>query len=185
MKRWPVMAGWGLLIMVAGGLLWCGIGAGEWPTRWLDQAQLPQPGWLLWWGLLAVTIAAGGCGIPPVVFILPAASLWTFPGALLFSLLGGMGGSLLGFFLARYFLRETLTARIPLKIRKFEQRLEAHALLTVLGLRLLFYLFPPVNWMLGLSRISLGRFSLGTFFGMLPGTLLLLSTGRGLTGMLV
>lgn len=140
--------------------------------------------WLSWSGYLLFLILSGGVGLPPVFLILPAAGIWPFPQALLLSLLGGLGASVLGFMLARFGLRERVAAKIPPKILRFEQRLESHAFSTVIVLRLLFYLFPPINWMLGISRIPLRMFVPATLLGMLPATLLYLWAGKGLIAFL-
>jgi len=142
------------------------------------------------WGLLAMVgyallmMILGGLGVPPVVFIIPATTFWSVPVAYLISLLGGFGASLVGFVLSRTCLRETLAPKIPEKIATYEHRLETHGISTVLILRLLFYLFPPVNWMLGISAISPAVFIGATLVGMLPGTLVYVLTGKGVVGFL-
>ncbi|MGA0333648.1 MAG: TVP38/TMEM64 family protein [Kiritimatiellia bacterium] len=136
-------------------------------------------------GFVLLMILAGGLGCPPVLFVMPAAALWSVPLAFVYSMIGGLGASLLGFCLTRYGLRERVAPRIPAKIRRFESRLETHAFSTVLVMRLLFYLFPPLNWMLGLSEISLRTYLAATFLGMLPATALYVWAGEGIFGFLL
>ena len=140
---------------------------------------------ILWIGYFVLLVVAGGLGLPPVFLIAPAAGLWDFPAAVVLCLTGGLGASAFGFLLSRHALRDWVTPKIPPKIQKFEQRLETHAFSTVIVMRLLFYLFPPINWMLGVSRISLSTFLLATFLGMLPATFLYLWAGEGLIGFLL
>ncbi|MEX2608066.1 MAG: VTT domain-containing protein [Kiritimatiellia bacterium] len=147
-------------------------------------AAIVERGWPAAVGYALLIAVLGGCGVPPVLMILPAAAVWPFHVAFAQSLCGGMGAALIGFLLSRYFLRETVDPRIPPKIRQYEHRLETHGFSTVLVMRLLFYLFPPINWMLGISHISLATFLGGTFLGMIPGTLVYMLTGRGLIGFL-
>lgn len=123
----------------------------------------------------------GGVGVPPVVMILPATAVWPFMVSFPVCLLGGLGAAWLGFSLSRHFLRQTVSSRIPERVARYEHRLETHAFSTVLVLRLLFYLFPPINWMLGVAAICQRDFLLGTVLGMLPWTLAYVGTGRGLT----
>jgi uncharacterized membrane protein YdjX (TVP38/TMEM64 family) len=119
-------------------------------------------------------------GVPPVVLMVPTVEVWPFWISLIISLCGGLGASVTGFILSRYFFREKVAPRIPAKIARYEHRLETHGFSTVLVLRLLFYLFPPINWMLGISAIPLSVFVSATLLGMLPGTLVYLLTSKGL-----
>ena len=87
---------------------------------------------------------------------------------------------MLGFWGSRHFVRDWAERRIPPKIRDYEERLETHGLSTVIILRLLFFLFPPITWLLGLSRISLRAFLAGTLIGCLPFMLVVVFTGESL-----
>ena len=167
-------------------------------------AALALSGWIAWqtdlheirpeqvqsWGFPAIVgyvlimTLLGGLGVPPVLFMVPTVAFWSFPVAVVICLAGGMGASLVGFLLSRYCMRETMAPRIPEKIARYEHRLETHGISTVLILRLLFYLFPPINWMLGISEIPLAVFAGATFVGMLPGTIIYLLTGKGVIGFL-
>jgi len=126
----------------------------------------------------------GGVGLPPVVFMVPAAAVWSPAWLLPMNLAGGFLACQSGFWLSRHFLHDTLSARIPEKVLQYEHRLETHGFSTVLVLRLLFFLFPPINWMLGISDISERHFRWGTLIGMLPWTLVYTFTGHGLMALL-
>ncbi len=174
------MKGGGFLILVAGILL------GSWfllqhlhPGN-VEIAALRSQGWPLVLAYVAGMMLAGGFGIPPVLFILPAAAVWSLPLAMFVCLSGGLGAATLGFYLARYGFRQKVSPKIPPRLLKFERRLESHAFSTVLVMRLLFYLFPPINWMLGLSCIRPLTFVCATFIGMLPATFLYLRAGQGI-----
>ena len=151
----------------------------------VEIVSLRSLGWPLWFGCLVLMVIAGGLGLPPVLLIIPAATIWEFPMAFMLCLFGGLGASVLGFLLSRYALQEWVEPRIPLKIVKFEHRLETHAFSTVLVMRLLFYLFPPLNWMLGISHIPLVTFVLATLVGMLPATFIYVWAGQGLLGFIL
>jgi uncharacterized membrane protein YdjX (TVP38/TMEM64 family) len=141
-------------------------------------------GWVAMIGYALLMMILGGLGVPPVIFIVPSVAFWSVPEALVITLTGGFGASAVGFFLSRYGLRETLEPRIPQKIARYEHRLETHGFSTVLVLRLLFYLFPPINWMLGISGIPAPVFFGATLLGILPGTLVYVLTGKGVLAFL-
>ncbi len=135
-----------------------------------------------WWIILPYTLAIillGAIGVPPAILILPAAYVWPWTVSLPVSLVGGLCSALLGFWLSRHLAQEWAEKRIPPKVRVFEKRLERHGLGTVIVLRLLFFLFPPVSWLLGLSHITLTTYCIGTVIGSLPFLLVLVFTGQG------
>lgn len=147
-------------------------------------ARIAALGWPAAVGYALLIAILGGFGVPPALLIVPAAAVWSFPVAFSQSMAGGMGAALIGFLLSRFLIRETVDPRIPPKIRRYEHRLETHGFSTVLMMRILFYLFPPINWMLGISHIPLSTFLVATSIGMIPGTLVYLLTGRGVISLL-
>ncbi|MFO7820807.1 MAG: sulfotransferase [Lentisphaeria bacterium] len=126
-----------------------------------------------------VFIAAGSLGVPPAVFVVAAGLLWPFWTALGFSLLGGMAAAIFGYLLSRYIAHDFCQRHIPKGVQRYSERLRDNGLRTVIFLRLAFYLFPPVNWMIGLSRIRGRDYFFGTLIGTLPGTVLYTVIGDG------
>ena len=61
---------------------------------------------------------------------------------------------------------------MPERLRRYETRLAEHGLRTVIWIRLLFFLFPPAHWILGLSQVRFAPFAVGTVIGLLPGMML-------------
>ncbi len=161
-------------------LIWISM-SGNRAEAWLEATRtfLQDGGW---WIILPYTLAfvlLGTIGVPPALLILPAAYVWPWAISLPVSLFGGLGAALLGFWGSRHLAQEWAEKRIPPKLRAFEERLERHGLGTVIVLRLLFFLFPPVSWLLGLSHISLTTYCVGTIIGSLPFLLVLVFTGQG------
>ncbi|MDZ7758734.1 MAG: sulfotransferase [Desulfovermiculus sp.] len=135
-----------------------------------------------WQGFLlfaALFVLGGALGIPPAIFVVAAGLLWSFPVALHISFLGGMAAASLGFLLSRYVARDFFAAHIPRRISRFGNSPQSSGIKTVVLLRLLFYLFPPVNWMLGLSRIRFRTYLMGSMLGALPGTIVYVLIGDG------
>ena len=135
-----------------------------------------------WQGFLlfaALFVLGGALGIPPAIFVVAAGLLWSFPAALHISFLGGMAAASLGFFLSRYVARDFFAAHIPRRITRFGNSPQSSGIKAVALLRLLFYLFPPVNWMLGLTRIRFCTYLMGSMLGALPGTIVYVFIGDG------
>lgn len=135
------------------------------------------------WGAAVVFciafISGGSLGVPPAIFVVAAGLLWPFWPALGLSLAGGMAAATFGYFLSRYIARDFCQRHIPRRVRRYNERLRQQGLKTVIMLRLVFYLFPPVSWMIGLSRIRVRDYFLGTLIGALPGTVLYTIVGDG------
>lgn len=107
-------------------------------------------------------------GVPAFVWVLPAGLLWPFWVAYPLSLFAVAGGSSVGFLFARYVAREWVGARLPGRVRSFDQRFSARGLRSVILFRLVFQLGAPTHWLLGLSSVGYGTFVVGTVLGAMP-----------------
>ena len=108
-------------------------------------------------------------GVLAVLFIGPGSLIWEWRELFLLSWFGSVGASIVGFYFARSLGRDWVARRVPSRLRAYEERLERHAFLSVVALRLLFFLWPPVHWMLGLSRVRFGTYALASAIGLIPG----------------
>ncbi len=124
-------------------------------------------------------ILGGALGVPPALFAVAAGILWPFSIAFGISYCAGLAAAGLGFFLSRYLARDFCAAHIPARLKQFNRSFEKTGLRSVILLRLALYLFPPVNWMLGLSRVGVSDYLWGTMIGMLPTTILSVLLGHG------
>ena len=86
--------------------------------------------------------------------------------------------------LARYIFKDYVQARIVSKhplLQKYEQKIEKRALQTVIILRLIpLFPFNALNFILGVTKIPLQKYVLGSFLGMIPGTFLFVYFGGSL-----
>lgn len=128
----------------------------------------------------------------PLVFVgLCAAGLVLHaPGALLIALGGILFGKLEGFvygwigavlgvsltfLLARYALRRVVQERVvgrSDRLRALDARLETQGFLTVVGLRFILFLAPPLNWLIGTTAVRYPQYVAGSAFGLVPGVAL-------------
>lgn len=175
-KTHIALAAIAVTLVVSGGVAWI------YDLHEIGPRLIRSWGWAAIVGYTLLIMVLGGLGVPPVIFMVPTAVFWPLPMAIIMSFTGGLGAASTGFFLSRTCLRETVEPKIPEKISQYEHRLETHGFSTVLVMRLLFYLFPPINWMLGISAIPFRIFMAGTLIGMIPGTLVYVLTGRGVFG---
>ncbi len=132
----------------------------------------------------ALRIFANGFGsFGPILFIIIAALAITFfiPSVTIIFLgvttFGGFLGTILStisiyiatlliYITAQRLGRDFVVANIlGTKLKKLETRLHKKGLWGVLYLRLLFFMSPPLNWLMALSNISFRNYFLGTVFG--------------------
>ncbi len=176
-RKWLKLAA-GLMCLAFFAMLWFSDAADYLRDPELLAATVAHGGWFSVFVFGGAFVAVGSLAIPPAVFVIAAGLLWPFPIALVLSLVAGCASASLGFLGSRYIARDACAAHIPAKLRKFSEHLRSRGFRAVVVLRLVFYLFPPVNWMLGLSHIRFRDFLAGSLLGMLPGTLLYLLLGK-------
>lgn len=122
-------------------------------------------------------------------FFLPGALVLTVLGGFLFGFLPGAlyanlsaaAGACLAFLASRYVAGDMMQKRYAQQLRGFNREIERHGPNYLLVLRIVPVLpFFVVNYLAGLTKISLPRFLFTTFLGMLPGSLVYSFAGRQL-----
>ena len=141
----------------------------EWITPARIEAFVRESG--PWGPLVFILIYALG-----ICLFLPA-TLFTGIGAVLFGTLYGFLyneiGALLGasaaFFIGRYLGRDFAASLIGDRLRKYDDKIAANGFATTLYLRLIFFPFTPLNFGMGLTRVTFRDYFFGTLFGIIAG----------------
>lgn len=123
-------------------------------------------------------------GVPGVFFMVPASLVWSTPVACALAWVGNMGASWLAFEFTRSVGRDWVQERIPPRLRRFDDRIEAGGVWPVLVLRLVTGQIPPADWLLGVSSVKRVPFLIGTGLGIIPGLVLIVAYGADLIGWL-
>jgi uncharacterized membrane protein YdjX (TVP38/TMEM64 family) len=90
--------------------------------------------------------------------------------AAVYFLLGSTAGTCLGFLVARYWLVD-IAARLKRgRLKRLDEVVSSHNLLSILGLRLVLFSRIPLNFASGTTSISLSNYLLGTLVGLMPTT---------------
>jgi phospholipase D1/2 len=124
--------------------------------------------------LVFIAIFVAGFFIPGPEIVLVAlggvlfGTTWGFVYSWVASLVGTAAVFLLVRYAAQAWVQQAMRDRLP-RLRALDQRLERHGVVTVLVLRLLLFLAPPLNWALGASRVRTADYVLGTALGIVPG----------------
>ncbi len=124
-------------------------------------------------------------GVPGLLLILPAVVIFPAPVAIAVCLVAGYLSSAAGVWFARTVGRETVEAKMPPSLRKWDERIARRGLLAVIGLRVVLNLAAPADWLLGLSSIPTRTIVIGTGIGLIPPTLLYVVAGGGIMDLIL
>ena len=161
----------GLLLLLAVGVVLAWLNRG-WLTPDTVSAWL---GYLGSWGpfmFLAVYCVAPALFLPGSVLTLAGGALFgPIPGALL-SLLGSTVGGTVAFLIGRYLAADWVEHRASGRMREIKEGVEREGWRFVAFVRLVpAFPFNLLNYVLGLTRLSVRTFALTSFIAMAPGAL--------------
>ena len=123
------------------------------------------------WGYLAFVAAYTALqpfGVPGSVFIVAAPLIWPWRTAFVLSMTGTISASVVGFSFARFVVKDWVSARIPARLRKYDDALARNAFQTVVLLRLIFWMSQVVHSFLGVSRVGFWTHYWGSLLGYVP-----------------
>ncbi|MEM9466896.1 MAG: VTT domain-containing protein [Actinomycetota bacterium] len=132
------------------------------------ESFLRDRGWIGPLVFVAVMWALQPLGVPGVAFMVPAALVWPAPVAIALSWVGNMGASAIAFAFARWVAKDWAQARLPSRVRRWDDRLAGGGVREVVMLRLVTGQLPPADWLLGASSVRIRPFLIGTGIGIVP-----------------
>lgn len=94
-----------------------------------------------------------------------------------FTLIGANFSAVVAFLIARHLGRDWVQSKETGVVKKWDSRLRENGILTVMILRLLYLPYDGVSYGCGLTSMNLGDFAVGTFIGILPGTIMFVLLG--------
>ena len=107
-------------------------------------------------------------GISAHIFILTAALAWSPAMAIILSWIGSLLAASVAFVTSRTLARDAIQARVPERLRRWDDALERNGLRTVILLRFLFFTTFLVQLMYGLTKVRYRDYLLGTALGNTP-----------------
>lgn len=120
------------------------------------------------WGYVVFVVAFAAIqpfGLPGTVFVVAASLIWPWPVALTLSTIGTMGASVVGFSFARFVARDSVAKVIPARFKKYDDALERRAFVTVMTLRLFFWMQPLLHAFFGVSKVRFWTHFWGSLAG--------------------
>ncbi|MCY1042770.1 VTT domain-containing protein [Corallococcus sp. bb12-1] len=127
------------------------------------------------WGYLAFVVAytvLQPFGVPGTVFVVAAPLIWPWQTAFVLSMIGTMSASIVGFSFARFVAKDWVSARIPARLRKYDDALERNAFQTVVLLRLVLWMPQMLHYFFGVSKVGFWTHFWGSLLGYIPPLLL-------------
>ncbi|MGB3614188.1 MAG: TVP38/TMEM64 family protein [Elainellaceae cyanobacterium] len=162
--------------------IYCGAGSFS-----LDRDQLHGHFQHADWGVALFIVAhiiATMVGLPGTLLVMVGGSVFGLLWGTLWSVIGATLGAIAAFSVARYLLRDWIEQRFATSrhLHRLNGTIGANSLVCVVVTRLApVSPFSLVNFLFGLTQISLQPYAIGTLVGILPGTLLY--TWLGIAGM--
>lgn len=124
------------------------------------------------WGpiVFMLVYAIGIClFLPATLFTgIGAVVYGTFYG-FIYNEIGAMLGATAAFFIGRYLGRDFAASLIGDKLKKYDDKIAKNGFATTLYLRLVFFPFTPLNFGMGLTKVTFKDYFFGTFFGIIAG----------------
>jgi len=115
-----------------------------------------------------IAYAAGIClFLPATLFIGIGAMLFGALFGYIYNIAGAMIGATAAFFIGRYLGRDFAASVIGSGLERYDQKIAENGFSVTLYLRLVFFPFSPLNFGMGLTRVTFGQYFWGTFFGIL------------------
>src|SRR5689334_17508192 len=121
---------------------------------------------------MAVCVAGIFLHVPEIVLVAIGGVVFGTVRGFAYGWIASLVGTTSTFLVVRYAARDhfqrVLDRRFA-RLRALDQRLERNGFWTVLALRLVLFLAPPLNWALGATRVRLPHYVAGTALGVIPG----------------
>lgn len=111
-------------------------------------------------------------GVPGTIFVVAAPLIWPWQTAFALSMIGTMCASVVGFSFARFVAKDWVSARIPARLRKYDESLARNAFLTVVVLRLILWMPQALHFFFGVSKVGFWTHFWGSLIGYVPPLLL-------------
>jgi uncharacterized membrane protein YdjX (TVP38/TMEM64 family) len=166
----------GLLILITVALRSTGFAA------WFDRAHVEdivaRAGALGPLAFVALFVGAVALHVPGLLFVAIAPALFSLEQAWLLSVLASNLAVVLNFELVRRLGGQPLAEIESKELKKLFDRLDEHPLKTVVFLRLVAVMFPPVTSALALTKLRARDHFLGSAIGMLPAITALVFAAR-------
>jgi uncharacterized membrane protein YdjX (TVP38/TMEM64 family) len=121
---------------------------------------------------IGLCIAGVFLHLPKIILIALGGLLFGVVKGFIYGWIGVIAGSTGTFLCVRYILRDAFQKSLESRFHRlwaFDERLAENGFLTVLLLRLVLFVAPPLNWAIGLTKVRFYQYIAGSALGVIPG----------------
>lgn len=121
---------------------------------------------------IGLCIAGVFLHLPEIVLIAIGGVLFGGMKGFFYGWAGALAGSTSTFLCVRYFMRDAVQASLAGRFKRLDaldSRLAEQGFQTVLMLRLVLFMAPPLNWLIALTRVKFPQYFAASALGIIPG----------------
>jgi uncharacterized membrane protein YdjX (TVP38/TMEM64 family) len=160
-----------VVVLAVVGLLGAAVASGAFAhlgdPRVLARA-LAATGWQGQLGFVLAYALLQPFAVPGTVFVFAAPLVWAWPTAFALSMLGTMAASVVGFSCARFLARDWYAARLPQRLRRYDEMVARQPFAAVFMLRLLLWMPQVLHAFLGVSAVPFWTHFWASLLGYAP-----------------
>lgn len=135
-------------------------------------------GWIAPVVFIALYAAATVLLLPASLLTVAAGAVFGFWSGIVLVFIGAMIGATVAFSASRWLGRDSVEGISRARVRRLDKRIGEHGFLTVLIARLLPIIpFVTINYVFGLTAVTVRSYAIGTAVGIVPGTALYVAVG--------
>lgn len=134
---------------------------------------------------IGVCIAGVILHLPEILLIAIGSVLFGSVRGFIYGWIGSIAGSTITFLLVRYFMKDVFQRKFAVRfryLRGIDGHLLKHGFKTMLLLRLVLLMSPPVNWFIAVTQVKFSHYLAGSMIGIIPGVAITAYAAENIAG---
>ena len=135
--------------------------------QWVDAAGFFGP-----IAFVGLCIAGVLLHLPELILIAIGGVLFGGVRGFIYGWIGSIAGSTITFLFVRYFMKDVFQRKFASRfkyLQNIDEHFVKHGFKTMLVLRLVLFLSPPLNWFIAVTRVRFSHYFAGSMLGIIPG----------------
>lgn len=135
--------------------------------QWVDAAGSFGP-----MAFIGLCIAGVLLHLPELILIAIGGILFGGVRGFIYGWTGSIIGSTITFLFVRYFMKDVFQRKVASRfkyLQSIDEHFVQHGFKTMLFLRMVLFMSPPLNWFIAVTRVSFPQYLTGSMLGIIPG----------------
>jgi uncharacterized membrane protein YdjX (TVP38/TMEM64 family) len=135
--------------------------------QWVDEAGSFGP-----MAFVVICIVGVIIHLPEIILIAIGGVLFGGVRGFFYGWAGSVVGSSITFLFVRYFMKDVFQRQVANRLKYLQiidEQFEKHGFKTMLFLRLLLFMSPPINWFIAVTKVKFFHYFVGSMIGVIPG----------------